>query len=192
MSYDQTKVAFVDTETLGLNPEIHPVWEIAVIVDGVEHCWQQAVVEQVIKRAQPEAVECNGFHQRYDPSSAMTRGESVKLFADLTVGRHLIGCNPAFDGTRMETSLRAWWGLDPVWHYRMRDINSMMHGYLCAHSRHLAAQGVNLDDPEPPFSSSELSAALAVKQEDFEPRHTALADARWAKACYEAMVGAPR
>lgn len=34
-------LAFIDTETLGLDPYRHPIWEIAVIVDGVEHIWTQ-------------------------------------------------------------------------------------------------------------------------------------------------------
>ena len=43
MSYDQSQVAFIDTETGGLDPEDHPVWEIAVIVDGEEYVWQQKI-----------------------------------------------------------------------------------------------------------------------------------------------------
>ena len=38
-------VAFVDTETTGLDPERNPIWEIAVIIgdgpDAGEHVWQQ-------------------------------------------------------------------------------------------------------------------------------------------------------
>lgn len=38
-------VAFVDTETTGLDPERNPIWEIAVIIpdgpDHGEHVWQQ-------------------------------------------------------------------------------------------------------------------------------------------------------
>ena len=38
-------VAFVDTETTGLDPERNPIWEIAVIIpdgpDQGEHVWQQ-------------------------------------------------------------------------------------------------------------------------------------------------------
>ncbi len=41
----------------------------------------------------------------------------------------------------------------------------------------------------PPWKSVDLSRAVGVKPEDFE-KHTALGDARWAKAIYEAVMGA--
>jgi hypothetical protein len=34
--------------------------------------------------------------------------------------------------------------------------------------------------------------ALRVDPADFEPKHSALADARWAKALYEKIMGPPR
>lgn len=34
-----TGPVFIDTETLGLDPRIHRVWEVAAIVDGHEHLW---------------------------------------------------------------------------------------------------------------------------------------------------------
>lgn len=43
-----------------------------------------------------------------------------------------------------------------------------------------------------PWKSRELSAALGVDPAEFQPEHTALADARWAKAIYEAIMGEPR
>lgn len=71
-------LAFVDTETLGLDPRFHPVWEIAVVTDdggpdtevSVES-WQVQVPPAVIARADPEALSINGFHDRYDPATAL-------------------------------------------------------------------------------------------------------------------------
>jgi hypothetical protein len=40
----------------------------------------------------------------------------------------------------------------------------------------------------PPWKSADLSRAVGVNPEDFE-KHTALGDARWAKAIYEAVMG---
>ena len=68
----------------------------------------------------------------------------------------------------------------------MRDINSMMHGYLCY------GEYYHADSPEPPYSSTDLSKLLGVDPEQFEPKHTALADARWAKAVFETIVGPPK
>lgn len=36
-----TDVAFIDTETTGLQADRCPIWEVAVIVDGIEHVWTQ-------------------------------------------------------------------------------------------------------------------------------------------------------
>ena len=41
----------------------------------------------------------------------------------------------------------------------------------------------------PPWDSDALSRAVGVNPDDFD-RHTALGDARWAKAMYEAVMGA--
>lgn len=41
----------------------------------------------------------------------------------------------------------------------------------------------------PPWKSVDLSRAVGVEPEDFD-KHTALGDARWAKAIYEAVMGA--
>ena len=39
-------VCFVDTETTGLDPDRHPIWEVALITpNGDEHVWQFAVEE---------------------------------------------------------------------------------------------------------------------------------------------------
>ena len=39
-----------------------------------------------------------------------------------------------------------------------------------------------------PWKSDDLSAALGIKVSD-EDRHTALGDARWARAIYDAVTG---
>ena len=50
-------VAFVDTETTGLDPERNPIWEIAVIIpdgpDAGEHVWQQRLPFHAIKPTHP-------------------------------------------------------------------------------------------------------------------------------------------
>lgn len=40
----------------------------------------------------------------------------------------------------------------------------------------------------PPWNSNDMSRAVGVEPDDFD-RHTALGDARWAKAIYEAVMG---
>jgi DNA polymerase III epsilon subunit-like protein len=185
MSYDPSKVIFVDTETLGLQPH-HPIWEIAVIVDGEEIVWQQIPPLAHVNRADPEALRINGFHDRYNEEGAVSRGESASRFAYLADGRHIVGSNPAFDSERLAADLRQSWGQDPSWHYRLRDINAMAHGFLC---HGIAYHGF---EPEPPFSLTDMLPQLGLDYNDFQPSHTALCDARLAKAVYETIVGPPK
>jgi hypothetical protein len=42
-----------------------------------------------------------------------------------------------------------------------------------------------------PWSSSDLSKAVGVDPDHFLPKHSALTDARWAKAVFEAIIGGP-
>lgn len=47
-----------------------------------------------------------------------------------------------------------------------------------------------LDGPPPlPWDSRALSLYVGVNPDDFKPAHSALTDARWAKACFEAVMG---
>jgi hypothetical protein len=46
---------------------------------------------------------------------------------------------------------------------------------------------LNHIDGRPPWDSDELSLAVGVDPEQFD-RHTALGDAKWAKALYEAVM----
>ena len=45
MTYDPSQVAFIDTETTGLDPEDDYIWEIAVIVDAR---WAKAMYEAMM------------------------------------------------------------------------------------------------------------------------------------------------
>lgn len=48
--------------------------------------------------------------------------------------------------------------------------------------------GLDPDNARPPWKSDALSRAVGVDPEQFD-RHTALGDAYWAKAIYEAVMG---
>ena len=50
---------------------------------------------------------------------------------------------------------------------------------------------VEFDETVLPWRSTDLSLALGVDPTDFEPKHSALADARWAKALYEKIPNIP-
>lgn len=185
-------VAFIDTETAGLDPEFHHVWEIAVIVDGVEHCWQQrlpaySVVDQWV-------LDNTRFSQDYNVDTALNQLESFDRFVGLVAGRHLVGACPWFDSERLHRQQlelgRSSEHSDRrlPWHYHLIDIENLAVGYLLG-------KGSQMSSPQDwqtplPWDSAELSRRVGVDPADFEPKHSALTDARWAKAIYEKITEA--
>jgi hypothetical protein len=195
VSYDQSKVAFVDTETAGLDPEWHGIWEIAVIIDGEEHCWQQQIDLMTVD---PWVWENTGIDDRYDDETALPWQESIARFRDLVGDRHLVGACPWFDSQRLH---RLWLTVAPddkralPWHYHLIDVENLAVGYLRGQLEPYKEM-VGVDPPQPhhaklPWSSDGLSRMLGVEPDNFGPKHSALADARWVKALYEAIMGAP-
>jgi hypothetical protein len=191
LSYDPSKVAFIDTETTGLDPDRHDIWEVAVILpdDGTEVVWQQAVDVTLVDQW---VLDNTGFGERYDRSTAVMPSESIARFARLVEGRHLVGACPWFDSERLHRLWRLGKRTDArqhPWHYHLIDIETLVVGYM---------QGMYSDQPdlhEPskadlPWDSETLSLFVGVDPADFD-RHTALGDARWAKAIWEEVMGAP-
>jgi DNA polymerase III epsilon subunit-like protein len=195
MSYDPKQVAFVDTETAGLHPDKHPIWQIAVIVDGEEHVWHQQMFggQQNWQRwVDPFIVETNMNHilDDYDPAKALTAKTSTDTFVELVRGRHIVGCNPRFDVERIHRTWRAFHQADweEPWNYHLIDVEGLMLGYLASQADH---DWYAMDMPTLPWKSRELARAVGVDPDAFEPKHSALADARFAKACFEAVMGGP-
>lgn len=188
--YDPTKVAFVDCETLGLNPDVHPIWEIAIILPDTEeeYVWQVSLTPQEIRDADPVALRINGFEDRYDPITAKRRGTSAIMVRDLLTGRHIVGAVPSFDEERLRrehVEVFGWPNRFP-WHYHVCDVEAMAVGYLA---------GLRAEEPVPdvplPWDSTALGEMLGVEPTPEAERHTALGDARWARRMYEAIVGGP-
>jgi len=205
MSYDASQVAFVDTETTGLDPELDYIWEIAVIVDGVEHVWQQRLPEY---DGGPDWTlvtdwvrENTRILDAYDHAAALLPFDSIERLESLVRGRHLVGACPWFDSERLHRAqLRESDHRDLLWHYHLIDVENLAVGYLAGVRQGYAEMGMPWSRigeemvavPELPWKSVDLSRALGVDPADFEPKHSALADARWAKAIYEKIMGPPR
>ena len=180
-------VVFVDCETLGLDPDVNPIWEIGLILpDGKEREWQVEVTPRDISLAHPVALEISGFDRRYGHDRAIdTRADVCRdLDAIIPTGAHLCGAVVSFDEERLRRMLWAE-GYSPRWHYHLVDVETLAKGFLYGRS--------SMDGPEDRIDedlddSEVLSRAVGVDPADFD-RHTALGDARWAKAIYEAVVG---
>jgi hypothetical protein len=203
VSYDPAQVAFIDTETAGLDPEHHAIWEIAVIVDDVEHCWQQrlpihgvgGVPGSYFNTVDQWVLDNTGIRDRYDHDTALEPMESIARFVELVRGRHLVGACPWFDSERLH---RLWLTVAPddkralPWHYHLIDVENLAIGWLAGFHEAGWHEGFRqLEEAGLPWKSTDLSIALNVNPADFEPKHSALADARWAKAMYEAVIGTP-
>lgn len=194
-------VAFVDTETTGLNPLFNPIWEIAVIVDDVEHCWRQLTPALEIVRdggTPPDdpyvsqwVLDNTRFGEFvHDQTDALTPFASIARFAELVDGRHLVGAVPSFDEERLRLLYHQHIDAKSTkypWHYHLIDVEALAVGFLmAAKDAWVAYEGFELALP---WKSDDLSAALGIKPPDEDERHTTLADARWAKAIYEKVTG---
>lgn len=203
MSYDPTQVAFVDTETTGLDPVRDPIWQVAVIVDEVEHVWQQKLPVERYAPGTPDpffmwpedswVLENTTIRATYDHASALQPYESIDRFSDLVRGRHLIGACPWFDSERLHrlhlNTRTAGESRLHSWHYHLIDVETLMVGALTGR-RHALTQGL-FSQMELPWRSREMSLLVGVDPQQFGSAHDALNDARWAKACFEAVVGGP-
>ncbi len=187
-------VCFVDTETTGLDPDRHQIWEVGLILpDGSEHEWQLPVD---LSRADPIALNIGRFHERRKPDywdgalGGTTLADPAVFaydFVRLTRGLHLAGAVVSFDADRLWRLLRAN-GECPMWHYHLIDVEALAAGWLAGRGGKPADDRGYGADFRPPWRSDALSLAVGIDADDFD-RHTALGDARWAKAIYEAVMG---
>lgn len=150
-------LVFLDTETTGLDPALHEVWEIAFAVG--ERSIASGVIPHSLRTADPEALAMNGYVGR-GLGVAPDPWLDVEL-KRLLVGATIVGSNPAFD----TAFLRARWGVAP-WHHRMVAVESMaMQEFGWERPKGLkdvatALRGLNFDIPEPDHTAAGDVATL--------------------------------
>ena len=204
-------LAFIDTETTGLNPHKHEAWEIAVIHRRTNGTTREALfqIRTSITEADPKALEINRYKKRFAvPQGTIaaefpTNGQSpiplterdlVLRLMDLLDDAVLVGSNPSFD-ERFLTKLFHDVGYAPGWHYRTIDVATLAAGYLHGSLDQKAGGDRSLfadDYPAPPYSSRDLSREVHVEPPGPDTAHTALGDARWAMNVYDAITGPSR
>lgn len=174
------RLAFLDCETLGLDPLIHPIWELAVITGGEEYHWFVRVDDVDRTFADPVALDLNGFTERYDHEVALPDYTLASTLASLLAGKVIVGANPHFDLVRIGQWFAAFGAPDP-WHYRPVCIESVLYGvnlgYLQAESN-----GSPIDVP---WRASELYERVTGLVANDAELHTALGDARMVQRLWE-------
>lgn len=157
-------LVFLDTETTGLDPDRHEVWEIAWAID--DGPIESRIVTHQLQTADPEALDLNGYWTRgFDADPVITADLTLRVILD---GATIVGANPAFDAA----FLRRRWGAAP-WRYRMIDVESM------------AAQAFRWDRP-----NGLATIAEKLRHLDFDiprPDHTAAGDVATLRAVYWAL-----
>lgn len=184
-------LAFVDVESTGLDPDVHEIWEVGLILrdsEGieVERSWQLPVD---LGRADPMALKIGRFHERRSgwAGSLCWPDTFAREFADLTVGAHLVGAVVSFDEERLRKLLRAN-SQCPMWHHHLIDVEALAVGWLAAAYDPETPVPPSMDKCRPPWKSDELSLAVGIDPANFD-RHSALGDAQWARAIYDAIMG---
>ena len=177
-----TRIAFVDTETTGLSLD-DDIWEFAAIVreeDGTEHEHHLFIQHDALKCARLPEPFRSDHKARFAPGAlAEPQEQAAKWIAALLAGRtHIVGAVPNFDTERIALLLRRF-GLTPGWHYHLIDVEALAVGCVCGQER---------GAPPLPWNSNDLSRAVGVDPDQFD-RHTALGDAKWARAIYDAITG---
>ena len=163
---------FCDIETTGLNPRIHEILSIAVIVtadDKILTEWEMKIKPKKIENADKKALEING----YTPEGwkdAIDLELALLPIADLFSKPILfIGYNPGFDLSFIRTALEAHG--HKLRRLRMIDVMTLVH-------EHLYGQGLNK------MSLDSVRAYLGISVLN---SHTALKDARDTKLVYDML-----
>lgn len=194
-------MVFLDTETTGLSLD-DDIWEFAAIrreADGTQTEHHMFIEHDAMRCANlPESFRAD-HRKRYPETGVLTQFEAAyRIHALLSDRPHVVGAVPNFDTERLVILLGKH-GYTPGWHYHLIDIENLAVGYLAGVAGRAIDEAL-MDDREPPYivvsrlqppwNSDDLSRAVGVDPPGDGERHTALGDARWAMAVYDAIMRA--
>jgi len=201
-----TAICFIDTETTSLRHD-RRAWEIGIIArasDGseTEHHWFIDINDLDLGNADVMSLKIGRFYDRH-PQARLDKdfaGPEVDDELDVlyevetvTRGAHLVGAVVSFDADVLSQRMRAN-GICPSWHYHVVDVEALAAGWLHRHAAVLENREATIEEAtalrrlaSPPWKSDDLSAALGITVSE-EDRHTALGDAKFARAIYDAVM----
>lgn len=191
-------LAFADTETTGLDPFLHDLWEIAVILrrDGVdtEHVFR---IQPDLTDADPKALEINRYHERTSAADWTwdnQRTAASRLYTLLN-DAVIVGSNPAFDAEMLTHLFGRYYDNPRPWHYRTIDIATLAVGALYGRASEWTRKdcdaswyGKVAKAVGWPWKSYDVSRHVEVEPPAKDVAHTALGDARWARDVFDAVT----
>ena len=177
-------LAFIDTETTGLDPDKHEVIQIGCVLakqvwNGttltLEHIdeFELKIKPDHIETAEPQALRVNGYNEA-DWIFGYSLPEAMKIFADKTKDAIFVAHNACFDYMYIEKAFRKV-GIENPMHYHKLDTISMAFAKL------------GYDNTVEKFSLRNLCEFYGIENKN---AHTALSDARALFHLYEKIVNA--
>mgnify|MGYP001603489745 CR=1 FL=1 len=176
----RSDLVFLDTETTGLDPTRHEVWEIAIIEADSDAMHHWIVSVQDLLSADPDALRVNKYYERlFNPPekslSIQTPTFALAIeIATLLLNKTIIGNKPSFDTAFLDAFLRRQ-GVVPAWNRSLVCVKSLVGGKL----------GL-----EPPYDTKKIAEAIGVPLPKYA--HTARADATWVRDVYHKIYGGSR
>ena len=156
-------LAFIDTETTGLDARNHQAWEVCFWREDYDRPLTFSM-PHTLDHADRVALDVGGYWERHDTGP---RTDAAYLATQLR-GCTLVGANPAFDQAFLTRFIGT-----PVWHYRLVDV--------CAGAMWLFGWD---------RARSLLDTADALRERGYDihvPDHTAEGDVRATRVVYNAL-----
>jgi DNA polymerase III alpha subunit (gram-positive type) len=134
-------LCFVDTETTGLSPQVHEMYEVSLQRADDDGTMQEEkyfwIEPMQLQHASSGALHIGRFYERRDQdhvTGSRIVGEEMRYETAMEIGRftegcHLVGAKPDFDAGFLTAFLRNN-GAAPAWHHRLIDVEALAIGLL--------------------------------------------------------------
>ena len=180
------KLVFLDIEATSLDVHSARPWEIATIerrIDGTEQRTWIMVSDVDLTDADPRALEVGHFEERRvrDGRARWLSEEMAALWVSrrLTDGCTVVGSNVAGYDLPILAAMLGRWGHSPAWHHHPIDLVTWTQ------AREAGSPFATVGLTE---GSYELSRIAGAQPPAAAVAHTAMGDAMWARAWWDALT----